>query len=75
MTHDELVTLLQTSKLVTVNFLKRDGTPRTMFCTLHEDIIPPSTGSSVPREGQITAWDLDKEAWRTINTDTRFTAV
>jgi hypothetical protein len=45
-----------------------------MFCTLHEDIIPPSTGSSVPREGQITAWDLEKEAWRTINTDTKFTA-
>jgi dihydrodipicolinate reductase len=66
MTKDELIQLLKT-KDVLVEFTKKDGTKRKMLCTLKEDVIPEIVGTSVRKEGLITVFDLEKDAWRNIN--------
>tara|TARA_R110000772_G_scaffold66361_2_gene147907 strand:- start:6668 stop:6907 length:240 start_codon:yes stop_codon:yes gene_type:complete len=73
MTIDEIKDMLLKEKEVHVRFTKKDGTPRDMRCTLHPDVAPftGSTGNVQP-EGMITVYDLDKEAWRTINTNINF---
>lgn len=75
MTIDELRNKLETERHVTVSFIKKDGSTRVMNCTLHHAVIPETTGSSVPPEGMLTVWDLDKEAWRTLNTNTAWNIV
>lgn len=62
----DIVEHLQNNKCVTLTFTKKDGTTRVMNCTLHPDIIPAVSGSSVDRPGMITVYDLEKEAWRTV---------
>ena len=42
---------------VTVNFLTKDGTSRTVRCTMRNGKINPYT---------ITVWDLDKNEYRNI---------
>ena len=38
-----------------------------MLCTLKEDVIPEIVGTSVRKEGLVTVFDLEKDAWRNIN--------
>lgn len=61
--------------VLSVTFLKKDGTERTMKCTLKPDLLPPQTDleeaaeKKAPRTESIAVWDLDKEAWRSFRFD------
>ena len=61
--------------VLSVTFLKKDGTERTMKCTLKPDLLPPQTDleeaveKKAPRTESIAVWDLEKEAWRSFRFD------
>ena len=71
MTRDELVNLLKT-KEVLVEFIKKDGSHRSMLCTLKEDTIPRIVGQSVPKKDLITVFDIQNDGWRNINLSTHW---
>jgi hypothetical protein len=58
----------------TVTFTKKDGTSRTMKCTLDSDYIadngltPVGGGASVP-DTQVRCVDTEKNAWRSFTVD------
>lgn len=62
------------SNVCQVVFQKKDGSKRTMNCTLKHNTIeqngltPKGTGSTGP-ETQIRCIDLDKMAWRSFTMD------
>ena len=77
MTKTELLYML-TDGVTSVKFIKADGSERKMKCTLNtkfirEDLLPKATSKvvSLP-EHLIRVYDVEKEAWRTINIDTLF---
>ena len=63
-----------------VVFIKKDGSKRTLKCTLREDVLNNLVfADKTPTEGRvarkpsvdtISAWDLEKEAWRSFRLDT-----
>ena len=59
-----------------VTFTKKDGTVRTMRCTLKADLLPPQTDieeqvqKKVPNPDALAVWDLEKAAWRSFRFDT-----
>ncbi len=59
--------------VVTVDFTKVDGAPRTMNCTTSEEIIPVENivkESSKKKNDEVAVvWDLDKSAWRSFRLD------
>lgn len=61
------------SAICKVEFVKKDGTLREMFCTLKEDVIEFSSDRPLkritpePTEGNISVWDIDKNGWRSFN--------
>lgn len=61
------------STKVKVVFTKRDGTRRTMNCTLRSDIAIPheKTTEKVKKlnEDVCAVWDIDKGAWRSFRYD------
>jgi hypothetical protein len=71
-----LKNLLHESTL-TVCFNKKDGTVRTMQCTLNPDFLPvvdKQEGDEVKKEKKqndesIAVWDLEKNAWRSFRFD------
>lgn len=67
---DWLSNLLRT-EIVTINFIKRDGSERLMRCSLHESFLPATTGNSKsePNINSISVWDLDASAWRSFRFD------
>lgn len=55
----------------TIIFTKKDGTERTMRCTLREDLLPPreiteGTKTRKRSETSISVFDLDVNEWRSI---------
>ena len=55
-----------------VVFLKRDGTLRTMSCTLSPDLVPltaRSDGSSVSDPNLFRVFDIEKGDWRSFRMD------
>lgn len=66
MTKDELLPKLQEGQVI-LSFLKKDKTERIMRCTLHTSVIPKVVGESKKYDHLITVWDLDKDAWRSVN--------
>ena len=55
---------------VTIFFTKKDGTERTMKCTLMEKILPETVGSDRPRsDDALAVYDLEKEGWRSFRLD------
>jgi hypothetical protein len=68
-------------QIVTVVFTKKDGTERTMRCTLNEHGMPPSeaekaaasiTESKTPRKANPdvrTCYDVDGGAWKSFRWD------
>ncbi len=59
---------------VTVDFLKKDGTMRTMKCTLQETAIPAyekktERGRTTLTEDAISVVDLDINEWRSFRYD------
>jgi len=59
--------------VMSVTFLKRDGTVRQMKCTLREDLVVPHEKSTERVKQQnddvLAVWDIDKKAWRSFRYD------
>ena len=72
------VTNLLRENIVSVDFIKKDGTYRSMRCTLlsekiNENIFPDNKNVLNLFHGvnpHVTVWDLDENGWRTFNMDT-----
>jgi hypothetical protein len=71
-TKEEIKDLLK-RKIVNVKFKKKDGSERTMKCTLLSDLVPvyeKKTERTRPEnEGALAVWDLEKEAFRSFKVD------
>jgi len=72
-TKDEFKKLLKDT-VVTVNFKKKDNTPRKMVCTLNEEYLPEPEERESKRvktesNDAIAVWDLEKQAWRSFRID------
>lgn len=61
------------SEIVTVIFVKKDGSERTMKCTLSENKIPtenlPKTTNRAQSDESIAVFDIEKTAWRSFRFD------
>jgi hypothetical protein len=73
-TREELIKELRNSE-VTVNFTKKDGTERSMLCTLLFEKVPteklPKGEYTTHDNGDtIRVYDLEKEDWRSFNYST-----
>ena len=57
----------------TIVFTKKDGTERTMVCTLAEDKIPsekaPKNAGKSQSEDAIAVFDVEKSDWRSFRFD------
>jgi hypothetical protein len=67
MTNEEILAKLH-NEICEVTFEKRDGTERTMICTLKEEFLP-YVSSVKPSEDRhendyIPVFDLEERAWR-----------
>ena len=59
--------------VLTVKFIKKDGSEREMKCTLKEDLIPlemkpKGTGKAKPSDS-IAVFDVDAVGWRSFRLD------
>ena len=64
-----LIGLLE-ERPVEIVFTKKDGTERTMKCTLMEDYLPETVGSEKTKSDEVLAvYDLEKEGWRSFRWD------
>ena len=69
MTREELVNLLKES-IVTITFLKKDGTKRAMKATLQDSFIPTLKGSNHKRNNDvIPVIDTEINQWRSFRLD------
>jgi len=64
----ELYEKLRT-QILTITFTKKDGSRREMLCSNSTQFAPETTGSSAPREGLLTVWDIEAAGWRSIKVD------
>ena len=60
--------------VVTVNFIKGDGTERTMKCTLKQDLVPQVVSENVKKVRTISndvlpVYDVDAQGWRSFRWD------
>ena len=58
--------------VVNVRFIKKDGTERSMRCTLQSQYLPEQTTAGSERKENpdtLAVWDLEKEAWRSFRFD------
>lgn len=60
--------------IMTVDFIKKDGTQRKLRCTLRPDLLPPQTDleeavSKSPSATSLAVWDLDNDGWRSFRYD------
>lgn len=58
--------------IVTVDFIKKDGTQRKLRCTLKEDLLPHKEDTLKPVHSNPevqSVWDLDNEGWRSFRYD------
>jgi len=63
--------------VLSVVFTKKDGTERTMLCTLKAEHLPvvekhedeDATKDKKQSETNIAVWDLEKKAWRSFRID------
>ena len=70
---DFIVGLLK-NNVCDVKFTKVDGSPRTMKCTLREELIPPKEKNPVPAGTfeaikSVRVFDLEKQEWRSFRVD------
>lgn len=64
-----LISLLE-ERSVEIVFTKKDGSDRTMKCTLMEKFLPETVGSDRPRsDDALAVYDLEKEGWRSFRWD------
>lgn len=61
------------SGVVAVSFIKKDGTPRFMNCTLLESKIPseqaPKGTGKAKSEDSLAVFDLENNGWRSFRYD------
>jgi hypothetical protein len=59
--------------IVTVKFVKKDGSERLMKCTLKEDFIPtdkmPTGSNRVQPSESVAVFDIENEGWRSFRFD------
>ena len=60
--------------IMSVDFIKKDGTQRKLRCTLRPDLLPPQTDleeavSKTPSATSLAVWDLDNDGWRSFRYD------
>lgn len=72
-TKDEMKGFLR-NNVVLLTFEKKDGTERTMRCTLMESLLPTIDLNVDKRQvkksdSSLAVWDLDKNAWRSYRVD------
>ena len=71
---DYIKNALQNGQLE-VTFIKKDGSERTMRCTLKADLLPEQTDleeqvqKKTPNPDVLKVWDLEKTAWRSFRFD------
>lgn len=71
---DELIEALKSGSVL-VNFTKTNGTERKMNCTLKQFELPAitdkitTTSKKLTNSNIVSAWDLDKQAWRSFRLD------
>lgn len=62
---------------VKVTFVKKDGSERTMLCTLSEDAVPPIEKKTdrvkASNEEVLPVYDLDAKGWRSFRLDSILT--
>ena len=67
-----LKTLLS-ERIVTIDFIKKDGSARTMNCTLSENKIPaqnaPKGSGKAKSEEALAVFDVEKQEWRSFRWD------
>lgn len=64
-----LIGLLE-ERPVEIVFTKKDGTERTMKCTLQEKYLPETVGTGKTKSDEVLAvFDLEKEGWRSFRWD------
>ncbi len=72
--NEYLKTTLKTSVLSVV-FIKKDGTERTMVCTLNANLLPAQTDleeavqKKTPNPDILAVWDLEAQGWRSFRYD------
>lgn len=61
------------NSIVTVKFVKKDGTEREMKCTLQESLITPyekkTDREKVSSDTNISVWDVESQGWRSFRYD------
>jgi hypothetical protein len=69
----DLINLLK-ENTVFVTFDKRDGSERTMKCTLMDGVVVPHEKTTdrvkEPNPNVLPVWDIDSDAWRSFRLDT-----
>lgn len=59
--------------VVTIKFIKKDGTEREMKCTLQESFISPyekkTDREKLASETNISVWDVENQGWRSFRYD------
>lgn len=66
--------MLQKTTLNVV-FIKKDGTERTMVCTLKADLLPAQTDleesvqKKTPNPDVLAVWDIENAGWRSFRYD------
>jgi hypothetical protein len=68
MNKDDIKKQLQ-ENILTVTFIKKDGTERTMRCTLQESYLPTTKVRKKENATVLSVWDLDKLGWRSFRVD------
>ncbi len=65
----ELAEVLR-SEILEVSFTKKDGSARTMLCTLKESYLPPlmeeAETSTKDNPNVLAVWDIDNSGWRSF---------
>lgn len=61
--------------VVSVLFVKKDGTERKMLCTLKSDLLPAQTDleesvqKKTPNPDVLAVWDVEAQGWRSFRFD------
>lgn len=69
--NEYLKTILHTG-IAQVTFVKKDGTERTMLCTLMPSELPQKEDTIKPKSPNpdvLSVWDLEKKDWRSFRFD------
>lgn len=65
--------------VMNIEFIKTDGTTRSMLCTLQEEFTIPyekkTDKQKTESDETVAVWDLEKSAWRSFRVDSIVSAV